>query len=75
MYKFGIWEVGQRFAIVEARDAEHALDIAEAEYPRRACDYNMSDGDAPFEVEWAAHAAEDAAANARSAIRKVKVPS
>lgn len=75
IYRFGIWEAGQRFAVVRAENAEKALDEAERSYPRRRCDYNMSDEDVPFQVEWAAHPSEDCGANQRSAFRPVTVPS
>lgn len=73
-YLFNINECGQTFCAVRARDAEHALDMAEKKFIRRAADYNMNEGDEPIEVEWWAHPGEDAAANARSAHRMIKVP-
>jgi len=73
MQQFEILEHGQRFAVVDARDAEHALDIADREYPRRRSDYNMTDNDPSFTVEWCARSLGDD--EVPTALRAVVVPS
>lgn len=71
MKPFEIREHGNKFATIEAANATSALRKAAQEYPRRACDYNMADGDEPVMIEWCAFDIENPASRA---FAKVVVP-
>ena len=53
MRKFEIWEEGQKFATIEARDAVSAVRKAARQFPRRAVDYNVEPGES-YLIAWRA---------------------
>lgn len=58
MRKFEIREQGYTFTVVEAADAEQALDIAVANYCYHPSDYNAEPGQS-VEVEWYAWSVDE----------------
>jgi hypothetical protein len=71
MPNFEILENGNKVATIAALTAKSALRKAAKEYPRRACDYNMSPDDATITVEWFA---VDTSGRSNRASAQISVP-